>query len=248
MRLDAVIEALALPSGARVDQRVPKKLLLEQGAPTAADRRQIQDGLEALRWIAALKPSTIGVPEYRDERREYLEIAVLTMALRPTAGAARLSELVHRAIPYPVVLVTAQAEDVSLSLAHKRFSHGEAGATVLDEGPISARLRAQDAPSPPEGLAIASQPKTHLLALYQGWVEWVEAFRASRITGRFARAATPDAAATRRDALQRHERLQREIGRLRAQAAKERQLNRRVELNLTIRRLEAELAEAAANL
>src|SRR5690606_7454189 len=98
------------------------------------------------------------------------------------------------------------------------------------------------------GLAVASQPKTHLLALYQGWVEWIEAFRASRITGRFARAATSEAAATRRDALQRHERLQREINRLRAQAAKERQLNRRVELNLTIRRLEAELAEAAANL
>ena len=64
---------------------MPKKLLLEQGVPTAADKRQIQDGLEELRWVAALKPSNIGVPEYRDEVREYLEIAVLTMTLRPEA-------------------------------------------------------------------------------------------------------------------------------------------------------------------
>ena len=47
---------------ARVDQRVPKKLLLEHGAPTAADKRQINDGIEELLWVAALKPTTIGVP------------------------------------------------------------------------------------------------------------------------------------------------------------------------------------------
>ncbi len=39
MNVAPVINALALPTDARVDQRVPKKLLLEQGAPTAADRR-----------------------------------------------------------------------------------------------------------------------------------------------------------------------------------------------------------------
>jgi len=45
MSFGPVIDALALPSEARVDQRVPKKLLLEQCAPTAADKRKIQDGV-----------------------------------------------------------------------------------------------------------------------------------------------------------------------------------------------------------
>lgn len=256
MTLASVIDALALPPNARVDQRVPKKLLLEKGVPTAADKRQVQDGLEELRWVAALKPNNVGVPEYRDELREYLEIAVLTMTIRPAAKATRLAELVHRAIPYPVVLVTAQGNDLTLSLAHKRFSQKEAGATVLDGEPISTLLRVKDAPGLPEptderllaSLALGAQPRTQFLALYQGWVEWIEALRASRITGGFARASTPEAAEARRDALERHEQVQREIGGLRAQAAKETQLNRRVELNLTIRRLEAELAEATKNL
>lgn len=256
MTLGEVIDALALPHETRVDQRVPKKLLLEQGVPTAADKRQIQDGLDELRWVAALKPSNVGVPEYRDEAREYLEIAVVTMELRPAAKVARLSELVHRTIPYPVVLVTAQGQDLGLSLAHKRFSQNDAGAFVLDEGPISALLHPHDGQHSSEtaarrlfeDLALGSQPKTHLLALYQGWVEWVEAFRASRITGRFVRSHTPEAAAARREALRRYEELQRDISGLRSQAAKEKQLNRRVELNLTIRRLEAELAEASDNL
>lgn len=34
-----LIRALALPASCRVDQRVPKKMLIESGAPTAADKR-----------------------------------------------------------------------------------------------------------------------------------------------------------------------------------------------------------------
>jgi len=41
MNVDQIIEALALPPESRVDKRVPKKLLIENGAPTVADRRQI---------------------------------------------------------------------------------------------------------------------------------------------------------------------------------------------------------------
>src|ERR1700684_2535597 len=122
MNFAPVIGALALPPDACVEQRVPKKLLLEQGLPSAADKRQIQEGLEELFWVAALKPTNIAVPAFRDDVREYLEIAVLTVMLRSSAKPMRLIELIHRAIPYPVVLVTAQGGAVSLSLAHKRWS------------------------------------------------------------------------------------------------------------------------------
>jgi hypothetical protein len=249
MTARAIIDALGLPAEARVDQRVPKKLLLEQGVPTAADRRQIQDGVAELRWVAALKPNNVGVPAYRDEHREYLEIAVLTLELRLAAKSARIVELVHRAIPYPVVLVTSQEARISLSLAHKRFSQSEAGATVLD-GEVATVAWDREEPQGDDlaGLAVGGQPRTDLLALYRGWWAWTEAVRAARITGRFVPAATPESIAARREALERHERLQREITGLRAQAGKETQLNRRVEQNLTIRRLEAELAEATANL
>ena len=81
MTVQDLITALDLPGSCRVDQRVPKKLLVENGAPTAGDKRQINDGIEEIQWLAALKPNTIGVPEYRDDVREYLEIAVLSLSL-----------------------------------------------------------------------------------------------------------------------------------------------------------------------
>lgn len=243
------IAALTLPPECRVDQRVPKKLLVENGAPTAADKRQINEGIEGLVWLAALKPTTIGVPEYRDAVREYLEIAVLSLMLRPSANQGRLMELIHRAIPYPVALFTQQSDSATLSLVHKRWSQGETGKMVLDNAVASCELvQHPTAPAFLASLSLAAQPRAHLMALYEGWVNSLQAFQAARITGRFVPPADSEASAVRREALEAHERLTHEIAALRAQAERESQVNRRVDLNLEIKRLQAALAEAIEKL
>ena len=133
MRAEDLITALDLPPAARVDRRVPKKLLLENGAPTASDRRLITETIESLVWVAALKPATVGIPSFVDDIREYLEIAVISMNIRNAAKPARLANLVHRAIPYPVLLILSDGRQVGLSAVHKRRSLGEAGKVVLDD-------------------------------------------------------------------------------------------------------------------
>jgi len=247
-----LIAALALPGSARVDQRVPKKLLVENGAPTPADKRQINDGVEGLLWVAALKPTTIGVPEYRDAVREYLEIAVLSLTVRPGAKRGRLTELVHRAVPYPVFLVTEQASGLNISLAHKRWSQGESGKTVLDGEVIAADwddgLDANVLHAFQNALALANQPRTTLYALYQGWIDTLLALHAAQMTGTFAVAASVEHATERREALQECARLEAQITALRAAAEKETQIARQVDLNLELKRLRAGLAAARARL
>ena len=242
-----IIAVLQLPAAARVDQRVPKKLLVENGAPTAGDKRQINEGIEELVWLAALKPTTIGVPAYRDEVREYLEIAVLSVILRPNAKASRLTELIHRSIPYPVLLIQCQAAGITLSLAHLRWSQGQAGQTVLDGAVITATVDPGKPATPAflSSLNLPQQPRQSLHAVYQGWIERFEAYAAAQLTGVFNPAPDATAAERRRVALADHQRLSRDIAVLRANAGKETQLNRRVELNLELKRLESHLAEAA---
>jgi|GEM_PF-132572 len=269
-----LIHALRLPESCRVDQRVPKKLLLENGAPTAADKRLITEAIEEIQWIAALKPNTIGVPDYRDTLREYLEIAVLAVTVRGVvkpASHSRLAELVHRAVPYPVLLLLIEGQSLTLSLAHKRWAQNEADKVVLDGSPISvtvsvtvsaslSEVNAADAshPDPAEAaqtesgfiqsLSVTRQPQATLHALYQGWVDCVQALLAARLTGSYQTPATPEQAAARRQALADCERLEAEVSRLRAQALREKQLARQVELNLTLKRVQAELAAARRQL
>lgn len=257
MTVQDIIAALDLPGSCRVGQRVPKKLLVENGAPTISDKRQINDGIEEIQWLAALKPNTIGVPEYRDDVREYLEIAVLSVTLRATddkpAKARRLAELVHRAVPYPMVLLLNSEQTLMLSLAHKRWAQNEVGKVVLDGDMVEVALSV-DAPSSAvesafmQTLALARQPQATLNALYQGWMDNLEALLAARLTGSFKDASSPEQAAARRKGLQDCQRLELEAVSLRAKAAKEKQLARQVELNLALKRVQAQLAAAREQL
>jgi hypothetical protein len=255
----AVIDALCIPPQALIAQRVPKKMLLEHGAPTAADKRQIQDGIGEIVWVAALKPTNIGVPDFQDESRQYAEIAILTVELRPAAKPARLIELIHRAIPYPLVLITGHSEGVSLpvtlSAAHKRWSQGEAGKVVLEEVrqiALSPGLNS-GAPSTPEAaflasLAVSRLPARDLFRMYQGVLASVAALEAARITGEFAAPESLERASAMREGLDQYARLKRDLELLRVRAGKEKQINRRVDLNLDIQRIQAELAAIQSGL
>lgn len=137
---DPIISALDLPPGARLDMRVPKKPLLEQGAPTAAYKRAIQDGIEEMQWIAALEPNTVAIPAFTDKGRNYSEIAVLSAALRAEARTARLTELIHRAIPYPILLPTLPGSRAALSVAPKRVAQNEGNKVVVERIVVAGEI------------------------------------------------------------------------------------------------------------
>mgnify|MGYP001205341349 CR=1 FL=1 len=245
MTAASVIAALNLPTAASVDQRVPKKLLLENGAPTAADKRLINEGVEAIQWLAVLKPASCGVPEFRNEVREYLEIAVLHAILREQAKEARLIELLHRAVPYPVLLLIERGNSVSVSLAHKRQALKEVGKVVMDGVSATVSLPTADndiSAAFLEAMDIARQPPATLHALYQGWMDTVLALQAALLSGDFRLLDSVERAQQRCDALQASFVLQGQIASLRSAAAKASQMARQVELNIELRRLQAELS------
>lgn len=272
MRIETLVSALELPASCRVDQRVPKKMLIENGAPTAADKRMLNDAIEEIQWIAALKPNTVGIPDYRDEERAYLEVAVLSIATRGAkliadeAGAAcvsaasvtplkpvniaRLAELVHRAVPYPLLLLLTTPQGFYLSVAHKRWAQNEAGKMVLDGEVATIAITGDVSPAHPffQSLTLVRQPQASLLALYQGWMDCLTAWQAAQVTGSFTTTSNPAQAAARREALRTCQRLELESARLRALAAKEKQMAKKVDLNLALKRIGAELALAREQL
>lgn len=262
MSTDALVQALALPAQALVNKRVPKTLLLEHGAPTAADKGYINAGIEHMTWVAAIKPTTAGIPAHVSDTHEYLEIAVLTVELKPEAKLPRLYELIHRAIPYPLVLIAATSEGVTLSLTHKRRALTGTDKVVIEPLELTGPLQ----PANPDtitqsflgSLALSSQPNANMYAAYNGWRDCVVALAAARLQAKVAQAgnvangytlaASAEAAEQRRQAVAEVQRLEAEVETLRKRAAKEKQMNKRVELNLEVKRLEAALAECRKRL
>lgn len=275
----ALAQALQLPASTYVGQRIAKNLLIEQitqlAGTTAADKRLATDLLAELHWLAALKPVTCGLAAWQTATHDYLEIAVLHAVLRPSPAkpttrssqqCSRLLELIHRTIPYPVVLIVSQrATDGSgnveqLSLAHKRLSLGTGSAMVLEHTttthPIATKSIAACAhitcatgqfvqylafnQTPNTSASAATRPFHDLYARYSDWLNAAEALAASGHTGQFNVSATAPAAARRRSAMAAYVQLDQQLTSLRVQAREESQIGRRAALNIEIAKRMAE--------
>ncbi|MBB5235591.1 DUF4391 domain-containing protein [Deinococcus budaensis] len=249
MKPAEILDHLRLPDTALADQRIPKRLLLEHGTPTAADKRLIEAHVAGLHWNAVLRPDTVAIPAHSDAAHEYSEVHVLTLTTRdltwPSAKAARLRELVHRAIPYPLLLLEAALEDsaeqTGLSLAHKRRSQATAGEVVLEGEVLPVPLSASPYLSAclPQ-LALDVRAFAHLRDLYRHWESAAVALLVAPVTGQYHLDPDPT---TLRARLHDHDRLTREMGTLRSAATREKALSRRAELNLKIQALTRERAQ-----
>lgn len=246
MKADRIVESFGLPKESRIDRRLPKATIAEHGSSTPRDKRLIKDGVDQVTWVAALKPSTVSIAPYRDEEREYLEIAVVHAVLRGDSGRDRIFAITHRSIPYPVALVAETPSSVALSFANKRWSKSQPEAMVLDGDVVTMSFDTDEVPfCEPllETLNVSWHPEASFFDLYQRWIDAVTASLAAALTGRFEPMRDPERRARRMDALRHYRRLESEAGRLKTAASRERQMSRRVTLNQQLRRLEHELQE-----
>ena len=163
-----------------------------------------------------------------------------------TVPVDRLVELLHRAVPYPVLILLRQVEQWALSVAPKRLSLGEGGKVVLEGIQSTAFFDLTHATAAEaafmETLALAGLPQGDLQDLYLGWGDRVTALKAAALIGIYQVPRDTTHSHQLRDRLESYARIERDLISLRARATKESQFNKRVDLNLSIRRLEAELA------
>ena len=250
--LQGFYENLAIPETCRLGKRIFKKLFEENATLTVTDRKALRDDLDVLTWAYTLKPSTVPIQPYQDGEREYLEIALLQADLKVRKRVGRLAEVIHRAIPYPVILVFSHDGEVLVSLAHKRFSQAEKRAVVADDFLATGWIGLAD-PSPPQqaflaSLRFADLPQTHFYALYSALADRLVALACGDLSGAYWLETTLERRGQRRARLTECRALELRIQGLKAKIRKETQFNRQVELNTQIKQLERQLNALAAEL
>ena len=250
--MQLVYDHLALPESAYLGKRVYKKLFFDNAEMSAADRRAFSEDIDSITWQYTLKPSTLNVNAYRDEERDYSELAVIDLALRAPNRVTRLAELVHRAIPYPFFLVVHHDQQFAVSTAHKRASKAEAGVVVAEDLRLTRWMNTDVLEAVEqaflESLAISGLPQTHYYAVYAAWHQRLLALACARLSHTFRVPTRHEDQTAQRERLAACHRLETEIARLRAEIKKETRFNRQVELNTRIKGLEQQLHQIVADL
>ena len=234
---------MQVPDAALLDRRMAKKLFVENGELSAADKKTLLENVEQILWKYTFKPTTVAIASYSDEEREYTEVALLEVTVRSRKGVDRLAQLIHRTVPYPILLVLTDHSGAAVSVAEKRLSKAEAGAWVATE--FAMTPWSSDPPSELDraffdSLHFRSLNQQDFLAFYGDVHARVVARSCGDTTGRFQLdGSSPVEREGRRKQAQQ---LQREIDRARAELRGAPSIARSVELNVEIQDLKRRLA------
>ena len=244
--------AMGIPDDCRLGKRIFKKLFHENSQLGATDKKAFKDDINKVIWMFKLEPNSVSIPAFTNDEREYLEVAVLQVDCKTQKRSGRIAQIIHRAIPYPLMIVFSYESSILISLSHKRFSQSEKGAIVADEFHNSdwfdLRCPTQVQTSFLDSLKLQLLPHTNLFAFYSSVVDRMTALECSRLTGTWSLKENREDYALCRKSMAKCRELEMEISGLRTEFKKEEQVSRRVELNVKIKELEASLNELTKSL
>lgn len=229
-----------LPENCCVDQRIGKALFAENGPLTPGDRKTFRSDIEEI-FCSYILDDNHGVMlnSYTDAEHDFSCLALIDVVLRKPGKAARVAELCHRAMPYPLLVILHDGDKLWFSMAEKRFSRDGKEQVVLeqqsDTGWIGDRFL-QDFSTAAD---FGKFKKNSYLELYRYYAELLDVLKTAEITGTFQQSSiSPD---ERRQLLTELHQLQNQLAELKAKAKKEAELSRLVEINMQAKRIEAEV-------
>jgi len=243
--IDALYNKMAIPESCYLGKRVFKKLFFENAKLNSTDKKAFKEDIDIIIWQYTLKPTTIQIQSYEDNEREYPEVAVLQINFKNSKRYKRVARVIHRAIPYPLVLIFSDNKNCTLSLAPKRFSQVEKEAIIAEEFFTTGWMNLTSPTKIQEhflnSLAMKDLPHTHFFAFYSALIERFVALDCARFSGKFELNSKADKQQSKKNILNECHKLELQILEIRSKIKKETQFNRKVELNSKIKKLEQKL-------
>lgn len=251
------------PEVCHVGQRIAKALFADNGPLTPADRRTFRNEIEEAVCAYVLKPDNVCLNAWSDGEREYDSLAVIEISLRKTGKAERIAELFHRTMPYPLLLilnherlerheteekntnlcslVPIRGSEVMFSMAEKRISRDGREQVVIERMINTPWRQVADLEEFYAEADYAKFRKNTFRDLYIYYMNLLEALNCAVITGTLQVSGIDPA--VRRRGLEELHRLELELAAIKAQAKKETELSKLVELNLQAKKIDHERHE-----
>lgn len=214
------VALFAYPANALFGRVLPKNKIYEHAAPSAALKALFVQQVEQIVWQYKLAPETINLPA----KAAVPEIQIFTISLKVPELDESVLRCIDQAIPFPIFYQLSYAERLQMKAAYKRPNEADSSKWVV-EGYYASEWQAIDSERVPLPLAL------DLGTLYELMLR--------PLLPLLPRAGEPIKMQLER--LAQINSKQNEYRKIEARLHKERQFNRKVELNTQLRQLKTQL-------
>ncbi|MSU02341.1 DUF4391 domain-containing protein [Tissierella pigra] len=232
---------LNIPDNCFIGNTIYKKLFYENADLSTSDKSLFTDTIGKITWLYCLKSETINIAVYRDEERDYPEIEVVEIVLNKDYKLKRIAEIMMGTIPYPMLLIFKLEDKILFYVAHQRTNQSDSSKNTIEEFIATDWLESDNDLF--AKLDIKQMRFTNFYALYSDIVDYISIYNLSTIMPLKDDITGVEA----RELSAKIENIEQEITSLRAKLKKETQFNRKMELNIEIKRLELYLDKLTNN-
>lgn len=228
---------LNIPDSCFIGNTIFKKLFYENADLSSSDKTLFTDGISKITWLYCLKPETINIQPYKDEVRDYPEVEVIEVEVNKDYKLKRIAEIIMRTIPYPMILIFKLEDKIQFYVAHQRINQNDSSKNTIEEFIATEWL--DNHSSLFAKLDIKNMRFISYYSLYSDIVDAISIYNVSNIlpdnqviTGSEARRLSAEL-----------ENIEHQMAALRTKIKQETQFNRKMELNIEIKRLEQKMKE-----
>ncbi|WP_370773000.1 DUF4391 domain-containing protein [Clostridium sp.] len=221
--------------------RIPKKLFYEEYDMSSSDKELFTKAIDKIVLEYMFSEDRINIAAYKNDDIECDEVAVIRVFLHEDSKYKRICEIIQRAIPYSLIVICEYKEKVLFNVANKRINKNDESKNTVEEMVftdwISVEKQKKNDKVFLEGLNVREWSYSNLYKFYNSFLDKVKLFNASKYSSNLEIFNNIDVDTVKK-LTDKIERLELDISSLKDKLKKESQFNKKMDLNIKIKKLE----------
>lgn len=239
--MDEYIKLFNAPIECCEGKKIPKKLFYEEGNLTVADKEIFTTNIKKIILEYMFSEERINIKSYRDEEIECEEIAVIRVILESDKKYKRICDIIQKAIPYSIILICEFDNNVIFNVANKKINKVDDYKNVIDEMLFTEWIKLDSDIEADKKffkeLNIKYWSYIDLYRFYNSFIDNVNRYNASKYTNDIERLKELDVSKIK-EIIDKIEKYEVEIAYLRNELKKEVQFNKKMDINIKIKKIE----------
>lgn len=227
-----IIKWWKFPSATIINRNLPKTQIYPH-MKNAADKQFLQDSVQSIYMLASLKTDNTHIAVYEDDKELYQEIQFLYVKTKDKGDSTKIYKMLAHLLPYPLVILADEPD--SFTIYTGRFEKLSTGFLKLVNVYPSSVYQDENLEEVLQQISLIDLPRQNLKTFYDGLRDEIATATAKSQYGE----AVGNITGEEKDQL---DALKKQIEDLRGQIKKERQLNRKINMQMNLKKLKDELS------
>lgn len=232
METKDIIKWWKFPSATIINRNLPKTQIYPH-MKNAADKQFLQDSVQSIYMLASLKTDNTHIAVYEDDKELYQEIQFLYVKTKGKGDSTKIYKMLAHLLPYPLVILADEPD--SFTIYTGRFEKLSTGFLKLVNVYPSSVYQDENLEEVLQKISLIDLPRQNLKTFYDGLRDEIATATAKSQYGE----AVGNITGEEKDQL---DALKKQIEDLRGQIKKERQLNRKINMQMKLKKLKDELS------